>query len=397
MLAEGLQTVLGVELHSFGHNSYGLRYCQLNRKNNELHIQGKKTIEGTLGAVLAILPKGIPVALTLTGKGIIHKNIQSVEEATDHQRFQQAFPATEQKNFYVQHYQQGANGLLSIMRKEGVDELLEKLRRAGLKIYMFSLGGMPTVHIWPQLNFYGTTLQYAGHGFVLTEERHFVSYSTDVNLKSPFPIKIEQEPIPEENLLAYASAFQLILHDKLQPITANVESVEEEFATYLANAQLKKKAIFFLMALFMVLLVSFLLFSHYNQQNEQLLREVGAQTASADQVDLLKKEIVKNEQLLKELQWNGGYNYGWLLNEIGSSMPRQLTLQEVLLNDFRTEEEKTERRPNIKITGTTANLTAVNNWIFVLKEKTWVKNAKLQKFQEDPESDNYQFNILITY
>ena len=117
----------------------------------------------------------------------------------------------------------------------------------------------------------------------------------------------------------------------------------------------------------------------------------------AELKDLLKQQISKQEHLLKQLAWNGGYNYGFLVNEIGKSMPRPLSLISLSINDFKTEEEKTDRKPNVKIKGTTANLTAVNNWIFVLREKSWVKSAKLVKFQEDPENDNYQFDILISY
>lgn len=397
MLFDALNTVLGVELHGFGDNSYSCRFCQLTKKNDELHIESKKVIDGPLNKVLEGLPKNIPVALTLTGKGIIHKNIQVATDTLPEQLLQQAFPSVEAKDFYVQTYIHGSNALGSIIRKQGVDELLDKLKRAGLNVYMLSLGGIVTAPIWPQLNIYSTEMRFAGHGFVLTAERHFMSYNADASLKNDFQVKIEQELIPEENLLAYAAAFQLILHQKLAPIIADVESVNTALADFLGNAELKKKGLIFLFALFGLLLLSFGLFSYYNQENAKLAQQVGAQTANADQTDLLKKNIAGNEYLLKQLNWNGGYNYGFLLNEIGRSMPRQLSLHDVAINDFKTEAEKAERQPSVKIIGSTDNLTAVNNWIFVLKEMPWVKSAKLLKYQEDQETTDYQFSLIVTY
>lgn len=396
-MVEGLQTVLGVELCIQGDHTYSCRYCLLNKKGNEILIQAHKTVEGALVNVIAALPKTYPVALVLTGKGLLHKNIQLIDDAPLAQLFQQAFPAIAPQQFYMQFFKQETSGLLSIIRKEGVDELLDKLKLAGLKIYSISLGAVHSVHIWPQLNSYGNNLHYGGHAFELDEKRNFISYKIDHDIKNSFPLKLGQEVITENNIVAYAAAFQLLLNQKLQMVIADVTHVNTAFVKEQFNAKLKQRALWFLIALFGLLLISFASLTHFNQVNEKLLQQVGAQTASADQLTLLKTNVGKNEQLLKELNWNGGYNYGWLLNEIGQSKPRQLTLNEIRINDFKTETEKQDKTPQIKITGVTNNLTAVNNWIFLLKEKKWVKTAKLTSYQEDPEKEQYQFNFLITY
>ncbi|WP_410221216.1 PilN domain-containing protein [Pedobacter sp.] len=396
-MVDGFQTVLGVELYIQSDHTYSCRYCLLNRKGNEIRIQACKKAEGSLVNVIAALPKEYPVVLVLTGKGLLHKNIQLTDDAPLTRLFQQAFPAIAPQQFYIQFFKQEAFGLLSVVRKEGVDELLDKLKLAGLKVYSISLGAVHTIHIWPQLNLYGNNLHYDGHVFELDEKRNLISYKIDPEIKNSFPLKLGQEPIAEENIGAYAAAFQFLLHQKLQMVIADVASVNTSFIKEQFNIKLKQRALWFLMTLFGLLLISFASLTHFNQQNEKLLQQVGAQTASADQLALLKTNVGKNEQLLKELNWNGGYNYGWLLNEIGQSKPGQLTLNEIHINDFKTETEKQDKTPQIKITGVTNNLTAVNNWIFLLKEKKWVKTAKLTSYQEDPEKEQYLFNFLITY
>lgn len=397
MLSEDLNTVLGVELHALSDAGYRCHYCIIVRKKDELQIESKKTVEGPLVSILERLPKNLAVALCLTGKGIIHKNGQFNQQAEAEQILQQAFPSVDTKDFYVQQYEQEGNGLISIIRKQPVDELVEKLQRAGLNIYALSLGAMPTVAVWPQLNIYGTEILFDGHEFSLSASKAFVAYKANPEVKSNFPIKIEQEVIPEAYLVAYASAFQLLLHQKLDMVLANADRINDAFVNFKQNAQLKKRALLFLFGLFGLLLLSFGLFSYYNQENAKLAQLVGNQVANADQTDLLKKNIASNEYLLKQLNWNGGYNYGFLLNEVGQSMPKQLTLHEVAINDFKTDLEKAERIPNIKILGSTDNLAAVNNWIFVLKEKTWIKSAKLLKYQEDQDGTDYLFSLIITY
>ncbi|TKC04532.1 hypothetical protein FA048_19525 [Pedobacter polaris] len=392
-----LNTVLGIELVMMAENHFSCRLCLLIKKNNSLSIEHVKLVEGNLSNIIAAIPKNHPVALSLSGKGILHKNIQAANGVDGNQIFQNAFPSIEQQEFYVQQFNQVQCFAVSIMRKQTVDELLDKLKRAGLKIYMLSFGGLVINHIWAQLNIYDTAIQVDHHSFALNSDKEFLSYSYGAAIKNEFPIKIAQETIPEEHIVAYASAFQLMLYDKLEIVLANVTKINDDFSSFMANEKLKKRGLVFLFSVFGLLLLSFLLFSYYNQENARLAQQVGAQTANADQVELMKMNIATNEALLKQLNWNTGYNYGFVLNEIGLSTPKQLQLQDLVMNEYKTEQEKLDRIPSIKITGTTDKLTAVNNWIFVLKEKPWVKSVKLLKYQEDPETTAYQFNLLITY
>lgn len=397
MQLQDLNSVLGVELKIIDDQLLSCRFCLVEKKKKTLSIEHQKVIEGSLITILEALPKAYPIALTLTGKGIIHKNIQVMENAATNQLFQNGFPSIEQQNFYLQQFEQGQQAVVSIIRKEVVDDLLAKLKPAGLKIFTLSLGGIVSAPVWSQLNMYDDELQFDGHLFNLGPAKEIMSYRYDAAIKSKFPIKVAEELIPEENILAYASAFQLLLHQQLSLICADINSVNTYFAAFISNTKLKKKALVFLFSLFAALMLSFVLFSYYNDRNSQLVQTVGAQSINEEQIDRMKKNIAENEALLKQLNWNGGYNYGFILNEIGKSMPRQIQLLSLSMNDFKTEIEKTERLPQVKIMGTTDNLTAVNNWIFVLKEKPWIKTVNLLKYQEDADTDQYQFNLILTY
>lgn len=397
MLFNNLSKVLGIELRHDSDNEYRLSYVVLERKGNELQITSRKTLNGNLSKVLEILPRFLPISMVFSGKGVIHKNISvTAEGANAAGLFREAFPSIEPNDFFVQSYLDESQSCLSIVRKEIVEGLLENFKRAGLDVYQFSLGGLAVLNVLPQLNMYGDQVQFDGHQLSLLN-KNFVSYNYRSDIVSVFPIKVGEEPLNEDVLLAYSAAFQLILHEKISPVIAQVELVNLRFDYFLKSSQWKKTATFFLFGLFVLLLLSFMLYSHYNQINEKLLREVGAQTASEEQMELLRQNIARQEKLLKQLNWNGGYNYGFLVYEVGSTIPSSLTLLSVTMNDFRTEQEKNERLSNIRIKGSTANLTSVNNWIFLLREKPWVKSAKLLKFQEVQDSERYQFEIIITY
>lgn len=398
MQLQNLNKVLGVELKIIEPQMFSCRWCLLSKQKNAITIEQQKVVEGNLVTILEALPKADPIALTLNGKGIIHKNSTPAAEVTFDQLFQQTFPSIAQQNFYVQYFSEPNCAALSIIRKEMVDDLLSKMKNSGLKVFTLSLGGLVTAPIWSQLNSYDASeIKFDGHVFSLNEAKTLMAYKYDNSAQSKFPLKIAEEPIAEENVIAYASAFQLMMHQQLNLIQADVTYINSSFADFISINQLKKKAMIFLFALFAALMISFSLFSYYNDRNAQLLQTVGAQSINEDQMDRMKKSIAENEALLKQLNWNEGYNYGFLLNEIGASMPRQIQLLSINVNEFKTEIEKTERRPHIQISGTTDNLTAVNNWIFVLKEKPWIKTVKLLRYQEEEESSLYQFNLDLSY
>lgn len=397
MLSAELTTSLGIELKWLTDTTFSCRYCVLTKNKNSLTISAKKVVEGSLSTIIESLPRNYPVALVLSGKGTLHKII-SIENGSDsEQMLKHAFPGVEEHDFYSQIFTDESISLVSIIRKSMADPLLEKLERAGVKIYNLTVGAMVTTQIWPQLNIVNKEIRFDGHSFSVSESKALLNYSVNPDFRQELPFKIGDENVPENIIVAYAAAVQLILHDRLALVTTNSDAIEISFKTFLEQARLRKQLMVLTFGLFFLLLISFLIFSYYNSENSRLVREVGNQTASADHSELLQRHIAENEYLMKRLGWNGGYNYGYLLNELGSSAPNRLVLKSIQMNDYKTDEEKRNMEPNIRVTGTTDNLAAVNNWIFILKEKPWVKTVKLVQYQQEAESDLYQYNLLLTY
>ncbi|MBB6273352.1 hypothetical protein HDF26_003812 [Pedobacter cryoconitis] len=386
-----------MELKWLTDTTFSCRFCVLTKTKNSLTITSKKVVEGSLSAVIESLPRNYPVALTLSGKGTLHKIITAEAGLNAEQALKHAFPGVEEDDFYAQLFTDEGISLVSIIRKSMADPLLDKLTRAGIKIYNLTVGAMVTANVWTQLNVYSKEILFDGHLFSLSETKTLLNYSAHPDSKNEAPVKIGDEAIAENMIVAYAAAFQLILHDRLLMVAADVDTIQTAFKNFLEQAKLKRQFMVLIFSLFFLLLISFLLFSYYNSENSRLVREVGTQTASADHTEFLQRHISENEYLMKKLGWNGGYNHGYLLNELGSSAPNRLILKNILMNDYKTDQEKQSMEPNIRITGTTDNLAAVNNWIFILKEKPWVKTVRLVQYQQEAESELYQFNLLLTY
>jgi Tfp pilus assembly protein PilN len=397
MLLDFFDHVAGVELKIIGDNHYDCCYTLVKKNKGKLEDIDHKHFQGTLVQVLEKLPRNHPVALCLSGKGVLHRSIEQPEGQLLPQLFVKAFPAVEEKDFYVQEYASEKAALVSIVRKAIVDDLLDKMERAGIKVYALALGGMVSVHVWHQLKEKGNTLAFGGHQFNVAENLVFLDYRYAWSESVAQPDENRLGNTPGNHIVAYASALQFFLYNQVDQILARVPQVEKSVSDYFEQLKLKKNAMLFLFVLFFTLLISFLMYTHYNAKNALLTQQVGHLSATADQVELMQRNIVRNEAELARLNWNGGYNYGFLTNEIGKSRPRQLRLSSMVFSANTAAQEKQERSPQITVTGETDNLTAVNNWIFLLKENKWVKTVKLLRYQDNPEQGNYSFSILITY
>jgi len=388
--------LLGIEIVLLQEGQYRCSYAVVYRKGNAMEILEHKQVEGSLVKVLESLPRKYPVALALSGKGIIHKQLEDKEDGQGG-LFRKAFPSVEKKEFYVQEFLQEKQAWISIVRKSLADDLLGKLKSGGLKVYAMSLGGLPLVGIWGMLGETNAGLSTDGHVFSVAEDGSFSGYAYTEARAVESEVALGGNKVVSRSVLPYALAFQLFLHDRVEMVKADNEKVDLAFGAFLEDSGLKKMASIFVFVLLGLLLISFFMLSHYNEENAVLNERAGHLTATADQGDVLKKEIAQQKALLKKMGWNGGYSYAFLLNEIGSSRPRLLNLTQVQFGEEKKTGSVEQAGNTIKISGETANLSAVNNWIFMLKEKKWVRSVRLLRYQQDMGSDSYFFNLLIGY
>lgn len=278
------------------------------------------------------------------------------------------------------------------------DDLLGKFKSAGIPVYALSLGGLAIVSIWELVERTPPKLNFVGHCFDVSEVGVLLGYKYNQTEKGPDELKLAGVAIASSLVLPYALAFQLFMHSQIIPVVTDHEGLAFDLKNITENARLKKIGASFVFGLLVLLLISFLMLMHYNRENYSLSQRVGQLTATADQAELLKKEVSNQEQLLSKFGWNGGYNRAFLLSEIGASKPRALTLKEIHFSQPRGAQDKANMLQTlINIKGETSNLTNINNWLFMLKEKNWVLNISLLRYQQDNNNNQFSFDILIRY
>lgn len=390
----------GAEIHLKSDGSCSLRLVKLSLSKKLILIESKKEYSGTLAEVLKNEIAG-PLALNITGKGLLIKKTARLEQVTE-QGLQHLFPQMKLSEFYVQHFPTGAHSFVAIIRKEIADAIIAAFKAKKVDLLMLCLGPFVVDQVIPQINSYGEQLKFDGHQIRFDGEKNWQEYSFASDVKAEFPIKIDIEQMPEKYLLAYAVAFQLILHDQLNLIEVAEPEIKQNLVEFSSKLRFKKYGMLMLLFFFVLLMINFLLFSHYNSDNQEMMSKAGQKSYVFENRLKLEEDVKIRENMVQKLGWNKGHSYAYICDQIGQTLPKEIKLEELQINSLSGTAKGLLKEPQLengsmKIKGQTSSVYAVNNWIYILKEKNWVKEVKLEKYIADDQKETQVFTLSLSY
>lgn len=395
-----ISETVGVSIRITGEET-DVSACFISTDGKALNFVKKITGLNDVRLLRERLPAKTVVALNLSGKGILLKQIAHLDEVTPG-NFDQILPNAAYDEFYVQHFVSGENSFVALIRKKEADMYVTQLTDLGFTVAMLSLGPYPVEHILPQLNIYGEQICFNGHLITRNENKEWISYTYNKANRSPFPVKAESETLAEDLLLAYAAAFQLLLHDKVDAIYANAAGVNASLEELLADRKFKTEGSLLLIIFFVLLLTNFVLLSWLNTSNAKLLDKVGVSDQSAADMNKLNDEIAVKERLLTGLGWDGGVNKSVLVDQVAALLPDGVMLERLTINPYDKRQSELKKIQlfadrQLLITGNSAQVIPVNEWIARIKTKPWAKDVQLLSYQVDQEKNTGRFTIKISY
>lgn len=388
------------EVHLNSDGTCSLRLVKLSLSKKLIQIETKKAYSGSLTDILKN-DFSEPLALTITGKGLLIKKTTRLEHVTE-QGLQHLFPQMRLSEFYVQHFPTGANSFIAIIRKEIVDAIITAFKVRHVDILMLSLGPFVVDQVIPQVNSYGEQLKFDGHNIHFDADKNWLEYSFAINTGAEFPLKIDMENMPEKYLVAYAAAFQLILHNQLNVIEVVQAEIKQNLTEFFAKERFKKHGMQLLLFFFALLMINFLVFNYYNSGNQDLMNKAGQKSYVFENRQKLEEDVKIKERMVQKLGWNKGYAYAYLCDQIGQTLPKEIKLEEMQINSLYGTGSGFLKAPlldngSMRLKGQTSSIYAVNNWIYSLKEKQWVKEVKLEKYMADDQKGAQIFTLLLNY
>ena len=390
--AAGLSIALQAE------GDFTISACSLKAEGQQLDFEHKLAGLASLEELQKRLPAGLPVSLNLSGKGILIKQVERQDSITE-AAFSSMLPNARPDDFYVQHFASGSQSFVALIRKAEADRWVTRINALGFRCLSLSLGAFPVAHILPQLSEYGEEIVFDGHQ-VQRDQQQWLSYKYQPGARAPFPIKLAGEKLEGQLVLPYAAAFQLILSTKLPLIQAEVPSLNAALTQKLKARQLQKNGMLVLGVFFILLLGNFLLFSYYERDNQRLAEQVSRTARSTTDLAALTQRISSQEALLQTLGWEAGISKSSLVDQAAQCLPPEVSWQQAAVDPARqnpNEKAASFARRVLRISGTSAKIVAVNEWLARLRARPWVRQAQLTEYRYNPELATGQFTLTLNY
>jgi Tfp pilus assembly protein PilN len=391
----------GVNIHLRQDGTVMINAIHITAKGNQLNIDQKQLDIPSVKELNKHLQAKTAIALNISGKGILYKQIKKIE-TIEQGNFSQVLPNANIDDFYVQNFISGEQSFVAVIRRAEADGWIGQLKEQGLVPLSLSLGPFPAEHIFSQLNVYEAELQFNGHSIKRDEASHWISYQYDETALTPFALKIESEGINEKLIIPYAAAFQLILASKLDRIQADAPLLNQDFKSKLADQKLKVNGFLILAVFFLLLLINFVFFSWLESSNSILTSRVSRFTQSSSNIQEISEQVKAKEGLLQSLGWDGGVNKSALIDQLAALMPEEISLKEIAINPVDLNSSRVQRslvffNLRINISGTSDKIIPVNEWMARMKTKPWVKNIQMESYTYNNELNTGQFILSLNY
>jgi hypothetical protein len=347
-----LSTLTGAEIRLGQDGVEAVLACTLQVSGDRMAIKdqhaGLKNI-----AHFAKYYKPGPLALCLTGKGILTKEIQPVA-VTSQQLIGQVLPNANAADFYFQLDQKAGLTLVSIVRRSVADGLIKELTALGFPVVSLSLGTL-----------------------------------ADEDAVSG---------VKPELMSAYYSAFQVLLKQEIVGVDHAV--IKENRLHAFAKAKVIGIAVVFGCVMLVLLMVNFFMFNHYETEAGRLSLKRNRSGMQVKKFQQMESDILQKTSLVASAGWAGGYPYAWLTDQLMAGRPAAVAISGLSINPLKIQRATISaaeiyETKKIRISGTCDKAATLNNWLFEIRAKAWVKDCGIMTYELNKESGKGQFTIDI--
>ncbi len=377
--------ILVVE-YSFG-DTDKLYATHLKSKGNEVNLEGSYAAS-SVQEILALSSFSCPVQIIFTGKKVLSKKVEAKDNAEEDELKARAFPSISKENliFQIDELDEG-KFVVSAIRQDIALKVIDEIKSLKLEVLDVALGDYTN---WPLLSQSAKSTTRVGR------------YDIDLNFNA---LKVVENDDKEVQLFDqtihpnYTASFlygiqSLATHrfSSELPLMAN-SRIEWKYGQFFKKGILVA-ALFF----FVLLLINFLLYTHYSSKNSELNQLTHIFDSQFNEVALLKNAYEEKNEFLKV---NGATNsrVGRLGDEIASIMPKELSLSKMafqpVLKVLKKENLVRFSRNEIQIQGSTENYASFQGWLTRLRGLVWVGDIEIVGYQETDSRHKADFSITI--
>ena len=356
------------------------------KKGTELLITSNPVYD----SVAQLLDQNVksPTVVIVNNRHILQKEVDTVD-ANDKKILHRAFPNLQSEEFYYEIWRKESVSIIAICRKSYVNELLTAIK-GRFEVVSVCLGITPIVNI--------TSFELPDN---ITTNTHELSLVSDENILRPNTVvaanyNINGLSIPNTHILSFSSILKLLLPSAT---TGNINELNLTLREDYRQSTFSSSGIKIgLGVVLTMLLINFLLFSHYFDGTAALNEQVALNRSGIEAAGKIKERIRVKEQKLNSFTSSASARSSLIINAIVKELPSSILLSEMVYNPLQKKIREGEviltEESTITVNGTTLSNDAFTAWIEKTGKLKAVNDITISSFGKNSEG-NTAFSIKI--
>lgn len=374
-------SVYGIELNLGGSNNRYWTLVQLTiNSGREVKIIRQEYIEESFNAEQLVglnLKKSIPVALCITGTGVLTGKL------SDGDSIGSLFPGLDESETYHREYEASSFRYASVVRIELLTKLAEQLISEGFFVWDVALGSLSVLSILPLLQ-------------IPKQELQLGSYKIQLS-----PIAIEQAAVADKS----SSFSERCFIGSEQTTVAMLPSLAAAISFFVSNSSTEegllrnqqkefkafKKAKLigysFLGLLLIALLFNFMLYSGYTKQLDDLQLALSDKQRQDMHLNTLKKDLAEKQGILATMGIQREAPLSYITDRFAACIPKGIKLDRLDINPL--ADKVKDQKPilftegMLKVEGVCDNPDDLNLLLERLKKEEWLVKVDKKEYREN--------------
>ncbi|MBI5542200.1 MAG: hypothetical protein HY951_19240, partial [Bacteroidia bacterium] len=375
--------------------SFSFSVVILQKKKNKVEITKRHYGITTVEELMKVLPSSLPVQLVIDGKGVIIRKVMEEKDSSNESLLNQVLPNSNSSEFYFEKYKtEGDFVFISLIRIQQLNEIYNLFNDAGRIVVNVSLGPPIINHLLNYVEANENIIEIPSNQLQIRENL-IVEINRTSNQTAGSIIKVGTENIEGSILLPFTAGFCYLLN--LFDETILPDNIQKQADEYW------NKRIFIiggwsaLVLIFILLLVSFLLFDNYRKQSNDLSYKVSLNTDLIKRLDTLKAELKLKKDFFKDYNLSESSRQSYFADQIALTLPETITLTVLDVNPLNKKLKENQApefdRNSIFISGITSNSNILNDWIKKLQQQNWVKQINILNYSQENAVVKGEFKI----
>ncbi|WP_205511082.1 hypothetical protein [Longitalea arenae] len=393
----------GLEVIFLPDGRYTINCITISSKKNRIIREQEATGITQISELAKKTDKKIPLSVVFNGKGILVKKIagaQAIENAVI-----AILPNANPADFYFSAHTHGDFSVVAIARKEIIESFIQALQKEGFTILQASLGFEMVMQVLPFIYLDDqSTIFTSLFSLQINAEKKITGFdSLDARDNEPFrtaEYSIGDQYIRPAYVLAFAAAVQMLTGSLHHAPALQSASLINERSEFRDQKLYRFAGLALLTAIFLILLVNFLIYNYYFNRNKELQVSQVFSREKKEQAAVIQERLRKKEDFLNRSGWFKPCRASLYADRIASLTPFNTLLTSMTIyplkgnasGDFPVLHFKTD---TIQVTGTCENPVEINQFMNNLKIIPEFKTVALKNYLYKKEKETATFSLEI--